>query len=198
MQLFIGTVSTWSLRALICARLADISIQTTFFNLADENDRRRLKQISPTALVPFLRDDQLEVHDSLAIAEYLNEKTSGRLYPEDPACRALSRSLCAEIHSGFINVRREMPFSPSDQCPAHILSDSTQNEVERLTQIFSLSQGEFMWGDRPTAVDAFYAVMALRLASYQVYLGGAAGEYQRRLIAWPLFNDALAFMANQE
>jgi len=127
MQLFIGTVSTWSLRALICAKIAETNIQTTFFNLADEDDRRVLKQISPTALVPFLRDGQVEVHDSLAIAEYLNEKTSGRLYPEDSASRALSRSLCAEIHSGFVSVRREMPFSPSGQCPAHIPSESTQS-----------------------------------------------------------------------
>ena len=65
----------------------------------------------PAGLVPWLDDGELRIHDSLAIAEYLHECCPERhLYPVDKAERALARSLCAELHAGFRQIRTLLPF----------------------------------------------------------------------------------------
>ena len=61
--------------------------------------------------MPVLVDDGLAVWDTLAIAEYLAEK-----FPQQAACgrptarlRARTRSVCAEMHSGFGALRNHFP-----------------------------------------------------------------------------------------
>ncbi|KAF5289179.1 hypothetical protein FQA39_LY19438 [Lamprigera yunnana] len=61
-----------------------------------------MNAISPTGSVPLLRDGDIAVWDSLAIAEYLAEQHPGKqLWPKDKAARAMARSICAEMHGGF-------------------------------------------------------------------------------------------------
>jgi len=190
-KLYVGTDSTWSLRALICFDIAQVIFDLEIFKLNDDASRKSLKEISPTGLVPFLRDEDLLISDSLSIAEYLNEYKKDSLYPIDPAKRALSRSLCTEIHSGFMSVRQQMPFSTSPNAKNISLSPLIQNELMRIESIFSDAKADFFWGEKPTAVDAFYSVMAFRLKLYGIDFSGNAGRYQNSMVKWDSLTNHL-------
>lgn len=191
MKLYVGTDSSWSLRSLLCFDIARVTPEVSVFQLNDEISRQSLKKLSPTGLVPFLIDDESVISDSLAIAEYLYEQENHCIYPMDPAQRAKSRSLCAEIHSGFMAIRQEMPFSAKGDVRRVSISSQAETELVRLELIFSQANAGFFWGEVPTAVDAFYAVMAFRLTSYGIDFKGNAGRYQRSLVEWDRFEQAL-------
>ena len=58
------------------------------------------------------------VWDSLAICETLAERhPEARLWPEDAAARAEARSIVAEMHSGFPDLRRVLPMDLTTRHP---------------------------------------------------------------------------------
>jgi len=189
MKLIVGGLSTWSMRAWMCARLADMEVEEIVIPLGADAYKEKLKQYSSTGLVPVLIDGDLVVHDSLAIAEYLNELSGGRLYPTDKADRAIARSLCAELHSGFTAVRTNCPFTMGN-AECNVSSDILQPDLDRLSKIFSQAKFGFMF-DTPSVVDVFYAVMAKRLYNYGIVFDGKAGQYQQFLLDWDLLQSAL-------
>ena len=109
--LTVGTGSTWAMRASLVLAMSGLEWQEQVFDLEDAKALQRLKRTAPAGLVPWLDDGMLRIHDSLAIAEYLHELCPARhLYPTDRAERALARSLCAELHAGFGQIRSRLPF----------------------------------------------------------------------------------------
>lgn len=190
MQLVVGTLSTWSLRALMCGQIADIKLDLIPINLEQQNYKAEVLKYSPTGLVPALLVDDFVVHDSLAIAEYFNEYSDGALYPSNQVERAQARSLCMEMHSGFMNLRGRCPFTFDDVAPLGELDEALKKEIERIEVIFAQAKGPFMF-DQAGAVDAFYAILAFRLNAYGVLLNGKAGEYQQSLLNWPLLKETL-------
>lgn len=189
LKLVVGTDSTWSIRALLCIKISGLSCEEIVINLADDTYKEQLKKHSETMLVPVLIHDSLNVHDSLAIAEYINELSSRSLYPVAPNERAMARSLCAELHSGFMHLRTVCPFT-LEQAPAVILTDQIETELSRLKSIWSSAQGLFMYKNAGV-VDAFYAVLAYRLSAYGIEFDGKAGQYQQSLLHWSLFKEAI-------
>lgn len=188
--LTVGTGSTWAMRAALVLAMSGLEWQEQVFDLEDAKDLQRLKRVAPTGLVPWLDHDGVRVHDSLAIAEYLHELCPARrLYPEARAERALARSLCAELHAGFCQIRTLLPFflgAPTrSEPPVEAIG-----ELARLQTIWSQARGPFYFGEAGI-LDAFYAVMAYRLASYGIQLPGQAGAYQQALLAWPLWQQTL-------
>lgn len=198
MKLYAGTDSTWSLRVLVCLEIIQMDIQTELFDLSNEADTKQLKQFSPSGLVPLLQDGDLLIHDSLAIVEYLNELRPGVLYPADRRERAIARSLCAEMHSGYLSVRGQLPFSASGHVAAVIPSAESAAEIRRTESLFATARGRFIGGDTPSVVDAFFSAMAYRLRSYGIIFSGTAGKYQQSLAEWDVFQKALAKIASSQ
>ncbi|MNX54170.1 stringent starvation protein A [compost metagenome] len=188
--LTVGTGSTWAMRASLVLAMSGLEWQEQVFDLEDAKALARLKRTAPAGLVPWLDDGELRIHDSLAIAEYLHELCPARhLYPVDRAERALARSLCAELHSGFGQIRSRLPFflgAPTQSEPPV----ETLGELARLQTLWSQARGPFYF-EEAGILDAFYAVMAYRLASYDIGLPGQAGAYQQALLAWPLWQETL-------
>lgn len=193
MQLIVGTNSTWSLRAWICGRIAELDLAVSVIDLQKPECKEELKRVSTTGLVPVLLAGELQIHDSLAIAEYFNELSNGALYPSNQAERAIARSLVSELHSGFIAVRSACPFSLEPVSPASFQAESLISELARIEEIFASARLPYMF-DKPSAVDAFYAVMAYRLNGYGIHLNGKAGEYQNSLLKWAALIDAIETM----
>ncbi|WP_219702165.1 glutathione S-transferase [Marinomonas lutimaris] len=190
MQLVVGTLSTWSLRAFMCAQIAGIKLDLIPINLEKQGYKAEVLKYSSTGLVPALLVDGFVVHDSLAIAEYFNECSDGALYPKNQSERAQARSLCMEMHSGFMNLRSQCPFTFNQVAPLEHLTDAVKKEVERVEAIFAQAKGPFMF-DQAGAVDAFYAVLAFRLKAYGISFSGQAGEYQQHLLKWSLFEKVM-------
>ncbi|MCG9581319.1 glutathione S-transferase N-terminal domain-containing protein [Vibrio tubiashii] len=197
MQLVVGTGSTWSLRVWLCATMANLELDAQVIDLSNPASKQQLAQLSPSALVPVLRDGNLAVHDSLAIVEYLNEQSGGALYPQDKSQRAIARSLCNEMHSGFFTLRSQCSFTFDSVPPADMSNQALRLELERVTAIFSQAELPFMFA-RPGAVDAFYAVLAYRLNSYGIRLEGKAGQYQASLLDWALMQSGIEQMRQWE
>ncbi|MET0273017.1 MAG: glutathione S-transferase family protein [Phenylobacterium sp.] len=200
MELVIGTKawSTWSLRPWLVLQKTGAPFTETLIALRQENNRsaEAIRPHSPSGLVPLLKDGDLVIVDSLAICEYLAERfPAAKLWPADPAARALARAAAAEMHSGFASLRGECPMDLSVEPRVVELSEATHKNLRRIVALWSemLGQfgGPFLAGDWSVA-DAFYTPVATRLRTYGVKLSdfgdtGEAGEYAARLLATPEF-----------
>lgn len=199
MEIVIGTRkwSTWSLRAWLALKRSGAGFTETLIPLRETATSEAAAAASPSKLVPVLKDGDLVVWDSLAICEYLNDRLpEARLWPADPARRALGRSAAAEMHSGFASLRGECPMDLDLRVDAD-LTEATQNNIRRIVELWLDLRGRFgkdgpwLLGDWSIA-DAFYTPVATRFRSYGVLLSdygdtGAAGEYAATLLAAPEF-----------
>jgi len=143
--------------------------------------------------VPVLLTEDGPVWDSLAIAEYLAEHFPGaHLWPRERYARALARSICAEMHSGFQALRSHLPMDMARDQALPELPDEVRADVERICAIWSDCcerfgrGGDYLFG-QPSIADAFYAPVASRLRSYQVALPAAAASYVETIHQWPAF-----------
>ncbi|MBI1379710.1 MAG: glutathione S-transferase [Planctomycetaceae bacterium] len=182
--------SSWSLRAWAAARLSRLAFETQVVHFDEDTDRSRRWRLSPTGKVPALHHGSLVLWDSLAIAEYLCELApEAELWPKDRTARAIGRAMAAEMHSGFADLRRELPMNVRRARPAAAISDAARADIQRVVQLWEESRarfqkdGQFLLG-RPSIADAFYAPVASRLRSYGVALSGAALAYQETVLRW--------------
>ena len=108
MRLVIGNkaYSSWSLRGWLLIKATGLPFEEELVPLYEPGSKERMLAATPSGKVPCLIDGPVAVWDSLAILEYLNERLpQARLYPVDPAERAMHRSMVAEIQSGFSTIR---------------------------------------------------------------------------------------------
>jgi glutathione S-transferase len=126
----------------------------------------------------------------LAIAEFFNEYCKGVLFPRSELERVLSRSFCAEMHSGFVNLRAQCPFTLNLVEPLSDFNDGIRSEIARLEAIFEQAHLPFMF-ESAGVVDAFYSILAYRLNAYGVVLKDKAGEYQQSLLNWTTLQAAI-------
>lgn len=200
MELVIGTKrwSTWSLRPWLALKRTGAPFTETLIALRQEEHRTEAAILphSPSGLVPALKDGDLTIWDSLAICEYLAEKfPAAKLWPEDPALRALARAAAAEMHSGFQSLRGECPMALEVEPKVVAISEATQKNVRRIVSLWSellaRSGGPFLAGEWSIA-DAFYTPVATRFRTYGIHLSdygdaGACGAYANRLLQTPEF-----------
>ena len=190
MELTVGTDSTWSLRVWICCQIAQLDLEINVIDLTKSDYKSQIFKHSVTGLVPSLNAGDCVIHDSLAIAEYINECSEGSLYPSSSDERAMARSLCSELHSGFMNLRSQCPFSLEQVPTLEGFNSDIDNELIRIEQIFGAAHLPFMFNSAG-AVDAFYSILAFRLKSYGIKLQGKAGEYQESLLNWDSLKEAI-------
>src|SRR5690348_2487374 len=178
MQLYIGNknYSSWSLRAWLLLRQAGIAFTERRLRLdgdADSAFKRTLLAIAPSGRVPLLvEDDGFAVWDSLAIAETVAELyPDRRLWPADRRERARARSLCAEMHSGFMALRGRCPMNIEASLPevgARVGREwpDVAADLRRIDAMWSgqldASGGPFLFGEFGI-VDAYYAPVCSRV-----------------------------------
>ncbi|MEO6897463.1 MAG: glutathione S-transferase family protein [Caldimonas sp.] len=199
MQLYIGNknYSSWSLRAWLLMKQLGVEFDERLLRLdAAEGSpfRATLLAIAPTGRVPLLVDDGFAVWDSLAIAEYLADRfPDKRIWPADRLQRARARSLCAEMHSGFTALRTRCPMNIELKMPEvgeRALREwpEVAADLRRIDQMWSgqlaESGGPFLFGAFG-AVDAVYAPVCSRIASYGLPLGASSQAYLERILTLP-------------
>lgn len=193
--LVIGTkaYSSWSLRPWLLLKHFDVDFIEVQLTLDTPMFAQQVRQWSPTSRVPVLVDGNLNVWDSLAICEYINEAfLNGKAWPASQPDRALARSLVAEMHAGFACMRNEMPMDVRRRPAAVRLSDAGIADVARVQQIWDdcTVKGGNSWllGDF-SIVDAFFAPVAFRFAGYATELTTSSERYRDRLLAHPAMLD---------
>jgi glutathione S-transferase len=174
--------SSWSLRPWLLMTELGLAFEEKLEPFGEVEFTR----FSPTGKVPCLHDGGNVVWDSLAITEYLAERHPG-VWPLDDAARAWARCASAEMHSGFGALRETCTMNCGLRIrlptwPAGVRADWQRAEAlwnEGLKRF----GGQFLAGDRFTAVDAFFAPLAFRAQTYSPELGEAAQAYVQRLLA---------------
>jgi glutathione S-transferase len=140
--------------------------------------------------LPNLLHEGLTIWDTLAIAEYLNERfPAAAMLPADRAARAHCRSISGEMHSGFDALRSSLPMNLRSRRPGFVIWSGVQSDIDRIGTIWrgciGRWGGPFLFGQRPTIADAMYAPVATRFVTYDVTLDQQCGDYVDSILAWP-------------
>ncbi|MBC8157760.1 MAG: glutathione S-transferase family protein [Alphaproteobacteria bacterium] len=199
-ELVIGNknYSSWSLRGWLALRMSGAQFDEILVPLDRPETRAAIAAHSPTGLVPLLKCGDEVVWDSLAIAEWSAERyPEAGLWPSNPAARAVARSVCAEMHSGFSALRGEFPMSIRREEQGRAFSSETQKDIERICELWTFCRekfgqdGPFLFGSASIA-DAFFAPVVSRFRTYRVQLEGPTKDYAQTILEWPLFQEWIA------
>ncbi len=190
-QLVIGNknYSSWSLRAWLILAKSGIEFEEIRVPLNTEGYQEQLLSYSPTAKVPVYIEDDLVIWDSLAIAEYFAEQYP-KLLPSDLKQRAKMRSLAAEMHSGFMSLRSQMPMNCRATNRRVELTAGLAADIKRVQAIWTSCRnqntqaGLWLFGDF-TIVDAMYAPVVFRFNTYGVKCDPVATEYMNWVLNDP-------------
>lgn len=210
MQLVIGNknYSSWSMRPWVLLHQMGIAFEEhklRFDFKPGSPYRKAVASVNPSGQVPVLLDEGFAVWDSLAIAEYLNDKyPAAGVWPEDRLQRARARSVSAEMHSGFGPLRSHCPMNV--EARLHEVGARLWQEHEALRA--SVARVQALWGDalkasggpflfgRFCAADAMFAPVCMRMLTYGLPMSDTAEAYVQRVSAAPgvaaWIKDALA------
>ena len=189
--------SSWSLRPWLLLKMAGIPFHEALIKLRQPSTLSECLRYSPTGKVPVLIDGALTIWDTLAIAEYVAETwPEKQLWPADRAARARSRSVVAEMHSGFADMRREMAMDCISVLPRPELSASAVRDVARVREIWqgcreAAQGGPFLFGPFSIA-DAFYAPVATRFVTYQIAMPDPVRAYVETILSLPAMQEWIA------
>ena len=193
MKLIIGNknYSSWSLRAWLFLSVCDISFKEVRIPLSTGTTRSEIAQHTDAGKVPVLHDKDLVVWDSLAICEYISEQyLAGKGWPDDAKDRAIARSYCAEMHSGFFTLRAAMPMNCRALNRSVPISADLQKEISRIDSIWTglrtqhSNQGPWLFGDF-SIVDCMFAPVVFRFATYKVAVSESSRKYMATVLANP-------------
>lgn len=197
-ELVIGNknLSSWSLRPWLVLKYFGIPFSEVLVELRAPDRHLDILKHSPAGRVPVLKHDGFLVWDSLAIIEYIADTHSDKaLWPEDTKARAVTRSVSAEMHSGFAPLRDEFPMYFVDVREGVTPSEEARADMQRIVDIWRDCRarfgagGKFLFGAF-SAADAMYAPVASRFNTYRIDLAqfgddGTAARYRDSMMAMP-------------
>jgi glutathione S-transferase len=199
MKLVIGNknLSSWSLRPWLMLKHAGAPFEEQLIPFEQPDTAARIAQVSPSGRVPVLIDGALTVWDSLAIGEYLHDKFPlARLWPENAAARAIARSVSAEMHSGFPDLRSDLSMHMRSVLKPRKLRPEVAANIARIIDLWTdcrarfgaKASGPFLFGSF-TIADAMYAPVVSRFRTYAVDLTGPAKDYAAAVWALPALQE---------
>ena len=189
--------SSWSLRPYVALRHIGVPFAEKVVPLVYGAPTPGMATHSPSARVPVLRIEDggntTTIWDSLAICETLAERhPDAKLWPEDPAVRAVARAYAAEMHSGFADLRAQLSMDFVRRLPLPALSDATKAQIARIHEAWDEAlarhHGGFLFGAFSIA-DCMYAPVVSRFVTYGVALPPGLQAYADRMMALPAMQD---------
>lgn len=186
--------SSWSLRGWLAVRQSGLPYEELVVPMYDEAWPQRRMQSDlavSNGKIPTLWDGDIAVWDSLAIVDYLNDLTGNRLFwPQDKAARALARSIAAEMHSGYVPLRKACSMNVRKVFPAQAPSEAVQENLSRITALWEQARGRFgaggpwLFGDFGAA-DIMFAPVVFRIHGYSLPVEGVAKDYVDAMLTHP-------------
>ncbi|MBE9004917.1 glutathione S-transferase family protein [Fortiea sp. LEGE XX443] len=190
--------SSWSLRPWIIMKQFGIQFQEICIPLKQSETTNQILQYSPSGKVPVLIHNSHIVWDSLAICEYLAEVfPEQHWHPKNNVHRAIARSISAEMHSGFQNLRQNMPMNCRAKLPGQGLTLAVQKDIDRIISIWQECRqkfginGEFLFG-KFTIADAFFIPVVMRFVTYNVQLDNVSQNYVNTILSLQVMQEWIA------
>ena len=193
LELVIGTkrFSSWSLRPWLALKQAQLPFTETVIELRQPETAEQIALHSPTGKIPVLEHGTLTIWDSLAICEYVAELGCAHsLWPENRGARAVARSVSAEMHSGFVPLRQNLPMDAGHDFPDFTPPDDAKADIERIQAIWRDCRarfgatGDFLFG-RWSMADAMFAPVVFRFESYGIAQDPVGDAYMKAMLALP-------------
>jgi glutathione S-transferase len=156
---------------------------------AEWEQRREGDEFAPSlGKVPILWDGDCVVWDSLAIVDFLADRVGRDLFwPKDDAARGMARSMAAEMHSSFANLRRELPMNVRRIIDIGPLSEPVVADINRVLQLWAQARarfggtGDYLFGDW-CAADIMFAPVVTRFVTYRVAVPPFAATYMENVL----------------
>lgn len=193
MKLIIGNraYSSWSMRGWLACRQSGEEFEELVVPMFDDEweKRREGDEFAPSlGKVPILWDDDCVVWDSLAIVDFLADRVGRDLFwPKDDAARGMARSMAAEMHSSFANLRRKLPMNVRRIIEIGPLSEPVVADINRIMQLWAQARaryggtGEYLFGDW-CAADIMFAPVVTRFVTYRVAVPPFAAIYMENVL----------------
>jgi glutathione S-transferase len=186
--------SSWSLRGWLAVKQSGLPYQEVVVPMYDAAWPERKLEADlavSSGKIPTLWDDDTPVWDSLAIVDYVNDITGNTLFwPTDRNARAFARSIAAEMHSGYVPLRKACPMNVRHVFPAQSPSGAVQENVDRIVALWTEARTRF-GGDGPYlfgafgAADIMFAPVVFRFHGYAIPLPPVAQTYVDAMLAHP-------------
>jgi glutathione S-transferase len=190
--------SSWSLRPWLLMRHSGIAFEEVRLPLYTQQWNAEIARYSPSGRVPALLDGETHIWDSLAICEYLAEREPDRqLWPRERESRAVARAVSAEMHSGFAELRSQMPMNVRRRLPGQGRTPGALQDIARIQSLWNDCRqrfghaGPFLFG-RFSIADAMYAPVASRFHTYEIALDPVTAEYVGTLLSLPAMQRWIA------
>jgi glutathione S-transferase len=197
LRLVIGNknYSSWSMRPWIAMKATGIAFDETLIPIYVPGSKEKILAVSPAGKVPVLIDGDVHVWESLAILDYLAERfPQAGLWPADQAARAHARAVSAEMHAGFVPLRRHCPMNMWRPVKKRDLPPDVVANVQRIDALWTDCRrrfgtgGPFLFGAFGAA-DAMYAPIVSRFHTYGVEVREAARAYMQAVMALPAWAE---------
>lgn len=180
--------SSWSLRGWLLTRMSGLPFTERQVDPSDPDVRAELLLRASSIRVPCLIHDGVQLWDTLAIAEHLNEaRPQAEMLPRDRAARARCRSISGEMHSGFEALRSALPMNLRMRRANFPVWSAVRADIARIEDVWRecLAEwgGPWLFGAHRSAADAMYAPVATRFLTYDVKLDAPCAAYVERTMA---------------
>jgi len=201
--LYIGNrrYSSWSMRGWLAVKLARLDVDVRLIHFIRPGPTKAIAELSPNGLVPFLEHNGAQVWESLAICDYCAE-VEPSLWPENHVARAHARSISAEMHAGFRDLRMSMwmnlgrDFSGLGRTPGALRDIARVEALWADTRARFGGSGPFLFGPSLGAADAMFAPVVARFLGWQPEISARTAAYCAAVRAHPLvrqwYDDAAA------
>jgi glutathione S-transferase len=189
--------SSWSLRAHLVLATAGVAFEEKLLRLFVPSFLQALAKYKAGGKVPVLVHNGHVIWDSLAIIEYAAETwPDSRIWPKNRKARAFARSISAEMHSGFQDLRNACPMNlrRGKRLPPGGVTSAVRRDLDRIESIWAQSRkafgtgGPFLLG-RFCAADAMYAPVAARIDTFALPVSRASRRYVDAVLATPAFQQ---------
>jgi glutathione S-transferase len=205
LTLYIGNkcFSSWSLRPWMALKMAGIPFREEMIRLRQPDTKEKILKVSPHGKVPLLVHGQVKVWESLAILDYIADAfPQAKLWPEDPVARGLARSVAAEMHGGFADLRSQWGMNLRKPRTHKPLEAAAIAQGARIEAIWEESRtkhgagGPFLFGHFSCA-DAMYAPVVSRFHTYGGELAPVTRAYCDAMLATPAMREWFADAAKE-
>jgi glutathione S-transferase len=191
--LYIGNkrYSSWSLRGWLAVRLAGLDVDIRVIPFERPGPTKAIAELSPNGLVPFLDHNGAQVWESLSVCDYCAEFQPA-LWPADRIARAHARSISAEMHAGFRDLRMAMWMNLGRDFAGLGRTPGALQDIARIEALWAETRarfgagGPFLFGATFGAADAMFAPVVARFLSWKPNLSAETAAYCAAVRTHPL------------